>query len=177
MHWLHSKSTYFEVHKMRFPLPAPAFSFAGFTFPKFAFTLPRGTVPERIERMRRPRSGPYYHAPKPENAGIGSFYLESDFAPKLRWQWCDEVDGVRIDHEGWFCDREGEGAKLRGVVYRLPRGRGFIAGWSMGEKWSSTSEPHIYKCEREAAYAANRLAENAADRSLSRAEQEEESEE
>ena len=148
---------------MHFPLPAPDFTFAGFSFPKFVFTLPRGTISERIARMRKRMVGPSYHSPKPSNAGSASFYFNADHMPNLRWEWCDEVNDVRIDHMGWYCDEDSSGGKIRGVVFRLPRQRGFIAGWSMGKGLSAGSEPHIYATEKEAAYAADRLAESIAD--------------
>jgi hypothetical protein len=139
---------------MQFTLPHPQFSFAGFVFPKFAFTLPKGDIKARIERMRKPLTGPYYHSPKPEEAGSARFYLEGDFMPTLRWEWCDEVDDVRIDHTGWLCNR------------------GFIAGWSIGKRWASGSEPHIYATQREAAYAADKLAERVAEDNRARQEEE-----
>lgn len=44
-------------------------------------------------------------------------------------QWCDEVDGVRIDHTGWYADPDG-GNTYRGFVFALSNGR-FGAGYEM----------------------------------------------
>lgn len=143
----------------------PAFQFAGFTFPKFVWTLPRGKFSKRIERMRNPVTGEYYHAPKPVNGshpGAG-FYLDSDGMPGLRWQWCDEVDGARIRHTGWFAD-DYQDTKIRGLVMRLPGSRGFLAGYSMGESMASAVDGYIYGDEVDAARAADSMAQNAADR-------------
>jgi hypothetical protein len=103
------------------------------------------------------------HAPKPELAGNGTgFYLESSCAPfHLRWQYCDGVAGVRIEHTGWFCDEYCD-EKIRGLVFTLPKGRGFLAGWTMGEQMSSFVECDIYDSAADAAHAADSLAAAAA---------------
>ena len=123
--------------------------------------------------------GPYYTTrklitgPHPGK----SFYLDSDFAPGLRWQWCDDVTS-RIDHSGWFADEYGVGDnKIRGVVFRLPRSRGFLAGWSMGIGMASEIDCTIYEDEICAAYAADSMAEDAAEREREYQEQNKEEEE
>jgi len=73
------------------------------------------------------------------------------------------VDGVRIDHTGWFCDEYGDGGKIRGIVVALPHGR-FLAGWSMGEGMSSTVDASpIFSSAIDAAHAADSMAERAAE--------------
>lgn len=140
------------------------FTFAGFTFPR------KVPIWRPLNRAaRRPRQGrespwcfAYHAAPTPfPNNGKG-FYLESDFAPGLRWQWCDKVEGVWINHEGWFSDTM-QDQTIRGIVFRLPHGRGFLAGWSMGEHMASEVGRRVYSCEREAARAADREAESVAE--------------
>lgn len=138
----------------------PEFTFAGFTFPKHVWTLPRGNMAKRLAARKPVVCGDYYHAPKPNcNAGIG-FYLASDGAPALRWQWADDV--VRLQHQGWFCD-EYQDSIIRGVVFRLPHGRGFLAGWSMGEGMASELDLFVYGDEESAAYAADSMAERVAE--------------
>lgn len=146
-----------------FPLQPAQFSFASFTWPRYVATLPKGSKDKRLERYKRPICGPYYHAPRPENAGKGpGFYLGDDSAPfLLRWQYCDEV-ATSIRHTGWFAD-EYQDDKFRGLVFRLPRGRGFLAGWTMGEGMSSAVDGCIYDDELSAALAADSMAEKAAD--------------
>ena len=141
------------------------FHFAGFTWPACVWTLPEGKPAARLTDRRRPIvCGPYYHAPRPEDAGSGAgFYLDSDGAPGLRWTWCDETEGARIEHTGWYCDDDGF-QTIRGIVLRLPRGRGFLAGWSMGAGMASTIDATIYDSARDAAYAADSMAERAAER-------------
>lgn len=144
-----------------------SFTFAGFTFPR---NVPIWRPLNRAARGARKRgeASPwcfaYRTAPSPlPNDGKG-FYMDSDFAPGLRWQWCDKVEGVRIEHQGWFTDSDFQDQTIRGVVFRLPHGRGFLAGWSMGESMASEVGRRIYQCERAAARAADRDAESVAGR-------------
>lgn len=142
----------------------PEFTFAGFTWPRYVAMLPRGSFGKRIAAMRRPVCGPYYHAPKPNQREGSSFYLASDFMPGLRWQWCDEVVPI-IGHTGWFTDEYGDGEKVRGLVFRLPHGRGFLIGWSMGEGMcGEVSTSFIYPNAHIAAHAANNWADKVAER-------------
>jgi hypothetical protein len=145
---------------------ASSFAFAGFSFPRH---IPRLVKPGDCglpaplargagKRHRFKANTSYYVSPAPNSDGT-SFYLDSDFAPGLRWQWCDEVAGTRIDHTGWWTDEFGDGDTIRGIVMRLPHGRGFLAGHSMGESMASTVEYRVYDDECEAARAADRLAE------------------
>jgi hypothetical protein len=134
----------------------PEFTFAGFTFPRY--------IPEITRRQKDGRTfrAVYYHAPKPKNAGRGqSFYLD-DHGSFDRWVWCDEVDGARIDHRGWYSDEYGDSEKIRGLVVRLPHGR-FLAGWSMGKGMASAVEGDVYGDITEAAYAADSIAERVAE--------------
>lgn len=144
-----------------FHLPAPAFTFAGFTFPRWVATMPRGSRAARVAERNRPVCGPYYHAPQPGADGRG-FYLASDGMPGLRWAWCDECDDSPIHHRGWFAD-DCQDATIRGVVFRLPKSRGFLAGWSMGESMASSVDSRIFETMREAAIAADDDARRTAD--------------
>ena len=138
------------------------FSFAGFDFPKYLWTLPKGPWRKRLEHMRRPVTGGYYGSPSINGSGT-MFYLESDFMPNLRWKWCDEVC-TRIRHIGWCCYDAGYGDTIRGLVMRLPNNRGFLAGWSMGEGMSSFVGYDVFLDEVDAAQCADSMAENAAER-------------
>lgn len=149
----------------RFPLAAPVFAFAGFNWPRTVATLPKGTMAQRLARYKNPVTGPYYHAPEPLGlqAHEHGFYLDSASAPGLRWKWCDEVDSVDIRHTGWFTDDDGSDGLIRGVVFRLPAGRGFLAGWSLGENMAGRLACEIHQTEHDAALAANDYAEDAAE--------------
>lgn len=142
----------------------PEFTFAGFTFPKHVWTLPKGKLAKRIEQARNPVCGPYYHSPPPrvpfEDYSTG-FYLESDGMPGLRWKFADEI--IRLNHKGWYCD-EFQDSTIRGIVFTLPKSRGFLAGWTMGKEMSSAIECSVLDTEKDAARVADSLAEHAARR-------------
>lgn len=132
-------------------------SFAGFTYPRRIARIDRSKPPGK-----RVCAAYYLNKPAP-NQGGAFFYLESDFMPGLRWQWADKVEGVRIRHEGWYADPDMGGDTIRGIVFRLPHGRGFLAGHSMGEGMATTIATVVYAEESSAAYAADRMAERAAE--------------
>lgn len=148
-----------------------AFDFAGFHWPRFVAVLPKGSKAKRLEQYKAPLTGPYSHAPKPVNLRTHkgqSFYLgqhgQSGFGqPGLRWEWCDEVEDASIKHTGWFTTEFGSGDKIRGMVFTLPHSRGFLAGWSMGEGMASVIDCELYTTAGDAAYAADSLAEDAAE--------------
>lgn len=155
-----------QTQTSRFPLPATQFAFAGFAWPRYVANLPAGKLATRLAKAKDRFAGPYYHAPKPvagAHPGKG-FYLGDQGAPGLRWSWCDEVEGVRIDHTGWHTDEFGISDTIRGLVFRLPHGRGFLAGWSMGEGMASAVDGYVWESEQDAARAADSMAESAAER-------------
>jgi hypothetical protein len=147
------------MHSLMSPL-RKEFTFAGFDFPRYVGTLPRGSLPDRLSRAKNPCCGPYYHAPTPNVADGAWFYLDSDFMLGLRWRWCDDVVSS-IGHTGWFCDEYGDNT-IRGLVMTLPHGRGFLAGWSMGASMASFVQSRVYDDEDSAAFAADSLAEHVA---------------
>lgn len=141
------------------------FSFAGFSWPKYVWTLPRGSLAKRREKAKEPRIvGPYYHAPKPNtrNDGAIGFYLNDAGQPFARWLYADDVRGAHIDHNGWYCDGH-QHQTMRGIVAQLPHGR-FMAGWTMGEGMSSAIFPEVYDDVIEAARIADEHARVAAER-------------
>jgi hypothetical protein len=140
------------------------FTFAGFNFPKWQWSLPRGPLPKRVQEAKRCCTSGYYGSPTPNNTdGIGFYLSDSGGNPfQLRWKWCDDI-ATRIHHTGWYCD-DYQDAKIRGLVLALPHGRGWLAGWSMGEGMASEVSYHVYDEEMSAAYAADSMAEHAADR-------------
>ncbi len=73
----------------------------------------------------------------------------------------DDVEDVRINHTGWFTDVDCD-EKAIGIVASLPHGR-FLAGY----RWTSNDERvyygEIYTDRKDAAHAADSLAETFAD--------------
>lgn len=142
----------------------PQFRFAGFAFPKHVWTLPRGKLAKRLARRKANNEcSDYYHAPRPNSSNTErGFYLDSDGQGFERWEWADDVISLR--HTGWYTDEYCED-KMRGIVVRLNRGRGFLAGWSMGEGMASTVDTGtVFDDVRDAALCADSMAENAAER-------------
>lgn len=142
------------------------FSFAGFSFPRYLVNLHKGNLYARLSNRKNSFTSGYYHAPIPDNKdGIGFYLTDNEgMGFSLRWKWCDDITS-HINHTGWFCD-EYQNSKIRGIVFRLPNNRGFIAGWSMGENMASSLDFHVYDSELDAAYAADSLAEKAAEDEL-----------
>lgn len=157
-----------QTNNQRFPLPPAQFTFAGFTWPRTVAVLPKGTLRERLAKAKEPRNtGPYYHAPDPllnrDKAIRRGFYLGDHGMPGLRWEWCDEVDPVTIHHTGWFINEHGGGDKIRGIVFRLPKGRGFLPGWAMGWHMAGGLEYDMHPHLETIAAAADLYAEEVAD--------------
>lgn len=68
---------------------------------------------------------------------------------------------------GYFCDEYGDGTLIP-IVARLPRGRGFLAGWTMGANMCATLDSQIHETARDAAIAAHDLAERDAEQERER---------
>lgn len=161
---------------------AVEFTFAGFGFPRYIVNLPSGSIAKRLQdHKNRAGIGPltvgYYHAPRPNDESERGFYLtDGDGCSfSLRWNWCDCVAGVGrgLQHTGWFTDEHGDSDKIRGLVFRLPKDRGFLAAWSTGEGMCGTVDySTVYETEVNAAYAADSMAESAAEKERDYQEQE-----
>jgi hypothetical protein len=140
------------------------FVFAGFSWPRYIARGYFGIANIRRKIQSRKHAGEYYHAPAPRtryNSGQ-VFYLDSDGQHFRRWNWCGDVHGG-IKHNGWYTDDNCEGT-LAGIVVYLPHGR-ILAGWSMGKGMSSfVDTSRIFDDAKEAARAADELAEYAAER-------------
>lgn len=155
----------------RFPLPERTMTFAGFDWPRFVATLPKGSMDNRLKYRKQPfGAGPCYHAPTPLCAAGGHafFYLDCDFQPGLRWAWCDDVpgdwgDSPKIRHTGWFADEDCD-QTIRGIVLKLPKGRGYLAGWSMGEGMATMVDRWIHDDLMAACFDADSQAENTAEK-------------
>jgi len=136
-------------------------TFASFSYPRNLYFLPKsiGQLKKRAES--RKVCGPYFQTRPNPNPINSFFYLGSDFMPGLRWEWADEAS-KHIRHTGWFCD-DFQSETIRGLVMTLPHGRGFLAGWSMGEHMASEVGHYIYSDKSDAAHAADSLAERVAE--------------
>lgn len=147
-------------------------TFAGFSFPRYIVTLPEqihSRMPQvdahaypSIWRVRcnavkfnlrehQQLSGTY-HAPNPQaKRHVIGFYLEEDNAAGLRI----------VDSEcGSYTDPESD-TTINGLVVRLPKSRGFLAGWTMGIGMASNLDAHVFDELTAAERAADNLAESA----------------
>lgn len=86
---------------------------------------------------------------------------------RLRVYPCHEFKGnhgrALIEHTGWYSCDDGDGDLIFGIVGRLPHGRGFLAGWSMGASMTATLSRRVYDSERDAVYAADSAADRVAE--------------
>jgi len=157
---------------LRSTLPV-SFTFAGFNWPRYIAVLPSGSLAKRLDMARKPRvTGPYWNSPRPVDRASGTgFYLDSAGMPGLRYWYARETGSALIRHRGWYCDQFGD-QTIEGIVMRLPHARGFLAGWTMGEGMISYIEHAVYESKREAALAADSLAQHAAEREREREEYE-----
>ena len=75
----------------------------------------------------------------------------------------DHLDGRLAQIIGYYID-DFEHETMKPVIARLPRSRGFLAGWSMGEGMLCSFDFGTHGTERDAAICAHSIAENAAQR-------------
>lgn len=136
--------------------------FAGFKYPKFAWTLPRGSLRSRIKDRKNLRTNGYYKSEPNVNRNESGFYLDSDFMPGLRWSFAT-LAGHRFD------DSPDE---ISGIVMRLTRNRGFIPGWTMGTSMASGVEHTVFNDAQDCAMYADELARTIAEKALEQYEQE-----
>lgn len=70
------------------------------------------------------------------------------------------------DISGYYCDEHGDGDTLQPIIARLPSGRGFLAGWTMGPGMCGAVGPRVYSELDDAARAAHRMAESDAEQAI-----------
>ena len=129
-----------------------SFTFAGFSFPRPVADMAIGFQALKAKRELRKMCGGYTHAPRPNNnCGIG-FYLDSAGMPGLRYE---------LTGDSFYCD-EDYGQTIEGLIFRLPHGRGFLSGWTMGEHMASNVSFDVWDNEDDARRAARDEARQAA---------------
>lgn len=75
----------------------------------------------------------------------------------------DHTRDRRNQVRGYYCDPDCIDT-LQPIIARLPRGRGFLAGWTMGAGMCASIEGYVYPDAESAASAAHDVAEYAAER-------------
>jgi hypothetical protein len=127
-----------------------------------------------LAQRKRTHTGPYRWTPTPPMSGRG-FYLEtSQKDDNLECATHGAGFRLRIYHanehlSGRLSRTTGYGSDdildtYKPIVLRLPRGRGFLAGWTMGPGMCAEMDPHIYAEACSAAHAAHSIAEYGADK-------------
>lgn len=110
-----------------------------------------------------PRSNVTRQSDRPQYA-----FIENTDSAGLRFvNFADKIR-TSINHTGWYADSsEGDsGYNYRGAVWRLPHSRGFIAGYvDPYNDGAAFVELVICANENEAAYSADTIAENKAEKS------------
>lgn len=129
-----------------------------------------GHKPSLRERLEmRKTCGPYQWTPTTPGKGRG-FYSSSrnqlemgDATFRLRLELAnDHLRGRLARTNGYYCDLDGD-TTLTPVIARLPHGRGFLAGWTMGAGTCGALDAYVYSDVRDAAGAAHQMAENDAE--------------
>lgn len=125
------------------------------------------------ERLKaREHVGPYYWTPAAPGGGRGFYQASKGLACDRSGSTFDLRLEVANDHlgdsrlrwiDGYYCDRF-ESDTLQPIIARLPRGRGFLAGWTMGAGMCACVELDVYATVEEAARAAHDLAERDAEK-------------
>jgi hypothetical protein len=112
----------------------------------------------------REYTGPYYWTPSKPGTGRG-FYQSSrglacgDSTFSLRLELAnDHITGRVANTTAYWCDEDGS-TTLTPIIARLPHGRGFLAGWTMGKGMAACVDADIHANPSDAAYAAHDMAE------------------
>jgi hypothetical protein len=113
--------------------------------------------------------GPYQWSPTRPGKGRGFYSSTRDALTidragstfSLRLESAnDHLRGTRLARTtGCYCDPHGDSDTLQPIIARLPHGRGFLAGWTMGAGMAGSVSGEIYGDETDAAYAAHALAD------------------
>lgn len=137
--------------------------------------MPKPTILHNLNiplaQRKRRNTGPYYWTPTPPMSGRG-FYTQHDTDDiacanhgagfDLRISLANEHLTGRIANTVSYGNHMDDDS-FTPIVFRLPRGRGFLAGWTLGAGMASTMEPERYDDAQSAAYAAHSVAERAAE--------------
>lgn len=123
-------------------------------------------APVRRRLEARKFCGPYRWRPAVPGIGRG-FYssmddqlVMGDSTFRLRLEKASNFRQGRAAE--YWCDADGFNTLLP-VIARLPRGRGFLAGWTMGAGMMGAVDARVFDDEYSAALWAHRLAEHDAE--------------
>lgn len=128
--------------------------------------------PLRERATARKSVGPYMWSPCKAGNGRG-FYHDAKRALacdphgstfRLRLELANEFLHSSLSRiDGYYADNF-QDTTLTPIIARLPKGRGFLAGWTMGRGMCATLDGTIYTTALDAAIMAHREAEHDAER-------------
>lgn len=133
--------------------------FAGFAWPKQEWALPKGKPSQRVRKTRY-TGGYYQNAPCMAGNGEIGFYWGEGGEPSGRL-WT--LRAKLYTRTSWYCDSF-QSDTLTAFVFALPHGRGWLAGWTMGDGMIACVDRHIHTIEHSAMWEANEMARIAAER-------------
>lgn len=134
------------------PLPVE-FRFAGFGWPRYIVDCPNGPADIRRRSKLRERCGPGYRSPGPNNRNGWGFYLGTS----------NDLFELREECRTGSYTYNEFGDSIDGIVFRLPKNRGFVAGYTMGDGMASAIDAAVWTDLDDAKRAADSEAERMAD--------------
>lgn len=118
------------------------FKFAGFTFPKKLWALPKGRLKDRLAASKQFKfTSGYYSSPPPNQTDGWGFYLGENVQFSLR---------IKVLPYQFQADCD----TVQPIIARLPKSRGFLAGYTLGEGMASGLSGDVYTDEADAVGAA-----------------------
>ena len=116
--------------------------------------------------------GPYMFDPAPSRMrreGWSSYTDASETMTQFRLRYEDANEHLSYGCRerritGYWTDKDGTGDTIKPVVFRLPRKRGWLAGWTMGVGMCASLDAGVFEDPKDAAYAAHDIADRAAER-------------
>jgi hypothetical protein len=129
-------------------------------------------TPIRKRLESRKVCGPYRWTPSAAGKGRGFYMASNGFEMdrhgstlRLRIEPAnDHISGRMAGITGYYCDEHGD-QTLEPIIARLPHGRGFLAGWTMGAGMCASLGGGVYEDVEDAARGAHSLAEYDAEES------------
>jgi hypothetical protein len=137
-------------------------------------TLHNFAIPLRSRLEQRRYTGPYRWTPSTPGKGRGFYDVAGEAGLGLRYEPANNyLHYFRLSRiTGYFCDPSCDGDTLQPIVARLPHGRGFLAGWTMGEGMAAAIAADIWPDITDAAVEAHRMAERDAEDNRNAAQEE-----
>lgn len=118
--------------------------------------------------------GPYKWSPSKPMAGRGFYQAQAGLCMDRTGSTIDlrlehangHLEGSRLRYvNGYYCDSDWDGDTLQPIIARLPHGRGYLAGWTMGPGMAASLAADIWADPKDAARAAHGVAERDAEAS------------